>query len=125
MSIVAKVDRLLGWTVVLLGVLQCLSTPRFFREVEEPAAWFFAGGLLLITVGALSLLRLGYGADAPGVRRVSLAANVVLALFWAGLYGALFEKFARHPASFAGLFVVLANAAASLLNSWRARSPGG
>ncbi|HYP53912.1 MAG TPA: hypothetical protein VEQ42_10260 [Pyrinomonadaceae bacterium] len=120
----AIADKILGWTIVLLGVMQCAAAPRFFRRVEEPAAWFFAGGLLLMTVGALSLLRLRYGRAAPGVRRVSLAAYVVLGIFCAALYGALFDKFARQPASFAGLFAVLAHAAASLLHEWRARSRG-
>ena len=119
---IKSVDKFLGGAVVFLGVTQCLATPYFFREVAEPAAWWFAGGMLLVLVGALSLLRVRYGAVAPGVRRVSLAANLSLAAFWIALYWGLFYKFARRPASFAGLFVILASAAVSLLHTWRARS---
>ena len=113
-------DKFLGYAVVLLGAAQCLATFRFFREFEEPAAWWLAGGMLLALTGALSLLRLKYGAIAPGVRRVSVAANAALALFWLALYWAMFDKFARRPSSFAGLFVIVAAAAVSLLRGRRA-----
>ena len=112
-------DKLLGAAVVFLGAMQCLATFRFFRAFEEPAAWFFAGGMLLALVGALALLRLRYGEAAPGLRRVSLAASAALALFWVVLYWGLFDKFARRPASFAGPFVVVASAVVSFLNASR------
>ena len=114
-------DKLLASAVVLLGASQCLATFYFFRRAEEPAAWFFAGGMLLALVGALALLRLASGRGARGVRLVSLAASLSLALFYAALYWMLFDKFARRPSSFLGLFVVSASAAVSLLNESRAR----
>jgi hypothetical protein len=118
-------DRLLSAGVITLGVMQCLSTPYFFRRIEEPAAWFFAGGMLLMLVGALGLLRLKYGVTAPGVRHVALGANLLLAIFYIALYWALYHKFAQHPASFTGLFVILASNVVSLLNTPRARTREG
>lgn len=118
---VRLVDKWLGAAVVFLGVTQCLSAPYFFRRFEEPAAWFFAGGMLLAVTGALSLLRSKYGGAARGVRHVSIAASAALGVFWIVLYWGLADKFARHPASFAGLFVVVAHAVVSALDARRAR----
>jgi hypothetical protein len=120
-QVLSSADKFLGYAVLLLGAAQCLATFRFFQKLEEPAAWWFAGGMLLALAGALTLLRLRYGAVAPGVRRVSVAANAALALFWLALYWALFDKFARRPSSFAGLFVIVAAAAVSLINARRTR----
>ena len=44
------------------------------------AIWFASGGLLMITIGALNLLRVAYGSVAKGVCVVSVIANVVLLL---------------------------------------------
>jgi hypothetical protein len=116
-----SIDKFLAAAVIFLGVAQCLATPYFFERIGEPAAWWFAGGMLLVLAGSLSLLRLRYGQVAPGVRRVSVAANVALGLFWLALYWGLFDKFARNPSSFVGLFVIVAAAAVSLLHARRAR----
>ena len=121
-KLLTSADKLLGAMIIFLGVMQCLATPYFFRRIEEPAAWFFAGGMLLMLVGALTLLRLKYGERAAGVRYVSLAANFALSLLWLALYVALFDKFARRPASFIGLFVIIASALVSFLRAWRARA---
>lgn len=107
-------DRWLSVGVIFLGLMQCLSVFYFFRRIEEPAFWFFAGGMLLIWTGALSLLRIRYEETAPGLRRVSVVANLSLALFWAALYFVLFDKFARNPSSFIGPLVIFASAAVSL-----------
>lgn len=124
-KLLAIADKLLAGAVVVLGAGQCLATFVFFKKFEEPAAWWFAGGMLLVLTGALSLLRIGYGAVAPGVARTSLAANAALAVFWVALYWGLFEKFARRPASFVGLFVIVAAAVVSLLRaSLRRRAAG-
>jgi hypothetical protein len=117
----AAADRLLAAFVVVLGAAQCLATFAFFKRFEEPAAWWFAGGMLLALAGALSLLRVRYGAEAPGVRRVSVTANAALALFWLVLYWGLFEKFARRPSSFLGPAVIVASAIVSLLHKPRPR----
>jgi hypothetical protein len=117
----ALLDRILGTAVIALGLMQCASTFLFFARFEEPAIWFFAGGLLLTVVGALNLLRLRYGATAPGVRYVSLAANLVLSLLWVALYWGLLDKFAQRPASFLGPLIILAASAVSLRDAGRSR----
>ena len=112
-------DRALGVALIILGVMQWVGTPFLFRRVEEPAAWFFAGGMLLALVGALSLLRIKYGALAPGVKWVSLAANVMLSLFWLAMVWLLLPKFIRHPAALTAPVLVLASTACALLNPRR------
>ncbi len=52
------VDKTLGVVLIFMGLLQWLATPYFFLRIEEPAAWFFAGGMLLMLIGALNLLRI-------------------------------------------------------------------
>ncbi|HEY9403336.1 MAG TPA: hypothetical protein VIQ24_11775 [Pyrinomonadaceae bacterium] len=116
---IQAIDKALGVVVISLGLLQCLSTSYFFHRIEEPAAWFFAGGMLLMLVGALTLLRIRYGLIAPGVKHVSIAANLMVSLFWVGLYWGLFYKFVRHPASFLGLFVILSSTTVSVLHAYR------
>jgi len=111
--------KLWGQLLFLLAFCNAFPPPYFFRRIEEPAAWFFAGGMLLMLVGALTLLRIRYGLIAPGVKHVSVAANLMLGLFWVGLYWGLFYKFVRHPASFLGLFVVLSSAIVSVLHAYR------
>ena len=120
-KLLAAADKLLAAAVVALGAGQCLATFVFFKTFEEPAAWWFAGGMLLALTGALSLLRLRYGDAAPGVRRASVVANVALALFWLVIYWGLFEKFARRPSSFLGPSVIVASALVSLLHKPRSR----
>jgi hypothetical protein len=104
----ALLDRILAIGVIVLGVMQSASTFLFFARFEEPAIWFFAGGVLLALVGALNLLRLRYGAAAAGVRYVSQGANLALSLLWVAMYWGLFDKFARRPSSFLGPIVILA-----------------
>jgi hypothetical protein len=115
-------DRILAFGVILLGIMQALSTFYFFAGVEEPALWFFAGGMLLVLVGVLALLRQDYGALAPGLRLASVTASVVLALFWIALYTLLFEKFAPNPPSFLGPAIIVASALVSVLQLGRGRS---
>jgi hypothetical protein len=116
---IKAIDKALGAVVISLGLLQCLSAPFFFRRIEEPAAWFFAGGMLLMLVGALTLLRIRYSLIAPGVKHVSIAANLMVGLFWVGLYWGLFYKFVRYPASFLGLFVIVSSTITSILHTYR------
>jgi hypothetical protein len=109
----SMVDRLLAWAVIVLGALQCASTFHFYPRLEEPALWFFAGGLWLALVGALNLLRIRE-AGVPAVRTLSRVSNLVLSAFYLALYWSLFDKFAPRPASFLGPAVVLAATVISL-----------
>lgn len=48
--------------------------------IDINAVWFASGGLLIIAIGALNLLRVAYGSVAKGVYVVSVIANIVLLL---------------------------------------------
>jgi len=84
----------------VLGVVHIAATPRAFPQLTSAAVWFASGGLAMMLTGALNLLRRVYGDVAPGVRRVCLAANVVMTAF------ALLAGYAGH-ASVAEFVVVL------------------
>ncbi len=116
------VDKTLGVVLIFMGLLQWLATPYFFLRIEEPAAWFFAGGMLLMLIGALNLLRIKYGAVAPGVKRVSVAANLVLSAFWLAMLVGLFYKFVRYPFAFIGISAILTCTIVSLLSPVRRSS---
>lgn len=116
---IKTLDKVLAYVLIVLGAMQCAATFYFFRRVEEPAYWFFAGGMLSALVGALALLRVKYGAVAAGVRRVSLAASVLLGVFWLAMACGLPTKFSRYPAAYTGVVVAVASAAVARAASAR------
>lgn len=116
---IRRVQAVLAWVLVALGVMQWLATPLFFRTAEEPAFWFFGGGITLALTGALNHLRLAYGRDVRALVVVSVAANVVLALFWAAMAYVLTYKFNRYVAPYVALGIIIANAAVSVYDALR------
>jgi len=53
------------------GSIITLATPVFVRPPRgERAVWFASGGLFMVLVGALNLLRLSYASVAPGLLAV-------------------------------------------------------
>jgi len=66
-----------SWALFALGVLHMAATPSRFDAVSSGALWFFSGGVLIVLVATLNLLNRTYGAAAPGLRRVCVAANIV------------------------------------------------
>ena len=72
---------LLSAGIITLGLVHITATPRAFAELTSAAVWFASGGLAMILTGALNLLRRAYGEIAPGVRRVCVAANVLMTGF--------------------------------------------
>lgn len=73
-----KVDLGTGWVLVAFGTVHVLMTRKLDPNVGMNGIWFASGGLLMITIGALNLLRVAYASVAKGVRTVSVIANVVL-----------------------------------------------
>ncbi len=67
--------------IIALGAVHIAATPRYFAQLTSAAVWFASGGLAMALTGALNLLRRAYGEVAPGVRRVCVAANVVMTGF--------------------------------------------
>ena len=116
---IRTVQSILAWVLVALGAMQWLATPLLFRTAEEPAFWFFGGGITLAMTGALNHLRLAYGPDARALVAVSVGANVILALHWAAMALVLTYKFNRFVAPYAALGLIVTNAAVSLYDVLR------
>ncbi len=73
-------DMVTGWLLVAFGVLHLCLTRVYDPTLSLNALWFASGGLFMISVGALNLLRVAYAPVAKGVRIVSALANVTLVL---------------------------------------------
>jgi len=77
-------DLATGWLFVIIGsVHNFVAAPSLYPKLDASALWFVSAGMLLWLVGALNLLRLRYAAIAPGVRRVSMSANIVVTVYCA------------------------------------------
>ena len=73
-------DLVTGWLLIAFGALHTLLTRRVHATIDINAVWFASGGLLIIAIGALNLLRVAYGSVGKGVYVVSVIANIVLLL---------------------------------------------
>ncbi len=73
-------DLVAGWLLIAFGALHASLTRRMHPVIDINAVWFASGGLLIIAIGALNLLRVAYGSVAKGVYVVSVIANIVLLL---------------------------------------------
>ena len=71
----------IGWGIVLLGIIHMFAATRLFSGLTAAALWFFSGGIAMVLAGALNLLNHAYGATAPGLRRVGMGTNVVMTVF--------------------------------------------
>jgi hypothetical protein len=71
-------DIILGWLLILFGAVHLSLTRKVHPDIDINAIWFASGGLLIIAIGALNLLRVAYSSVAKGVYVVSVVANVVL-----------------------------------------------
>ena len=71
----------LGYGIVLLGIVHTIAATRIFSGLTANALWFISGGIAMALTGALNLLNNAYGRDARGVRRVCVATNLVMLVF--------------------------------------------
>lgn len=78
-----RIYLVVGWGIVILGVVHMLATRKYFAELNGAALWFFSGGLLIALIGALNLLNSAYGRIAPGLRIVCVGSNVIVTVFGA------------------------------------------
>ncbi|HBY59275.1 MAG TPA: hypothetical protein DEH78_05605 [Solibacterales bacterium] len=74
-----RFDSVIGWGIVVLGMVHCAVTFQAYKSATDAALWFFTGGLALIYGGLLNLLRAEY--RRPGIRYASLFANLSLLAF--------------------------------------------
>ena len=89
-----RVYAALSWAAIGLGLVHVSATPRYSSQTTQAALWFASGGLLMILTGALNLLNRAYGRGVPGLRRVSVATNVVVVAF------SVIMGIAGHPTLF-------------------------
>ena len=71
-------DIILGWLLIAFGAIHLALTRKVHPDIDVNAIWFASGGLLMIAIGALNLLRVAYASVAKGVYVVSVIANIVL-----------------------------------------------
>jgi hypothetical protein len=81
MKVLRASYAIVGYGLVALGFVHVLATARFFSERSQAALWFASGGIMMMAIGALILLRRAYGHAATGLRRVCHIANLVLVAF--------------------------------------------
>jgi hypothetical protein len=71
-------DIVVGWLLIVFGAVHISLTRRVHPDIDSNAIWFASGGLLIIAIGALNLLRVAYSSVAKGTYVVSVIANIVL-----------------------------------------------
>jgi hypothetical protein len=76
-----KLYSIVGWAIIVLGVVHMLATFRLFHGLNNAALWFFAGGIAIALTGVLNLLHRAYGRVAPGLRKVCIGTNVMMTIF--------------------------------------------
>lgn len=106
-------DIILGWLLIAFGATHTALTRKVNPDLGINAAWFASGGLLMITIGALNLLRVAYGSVAKGVYAVSVIANMVLLLLM--LFIATQLPMRGNPQILVGLVLAVLLIAFSLL----------
>jgi len=98
-----RIDVVVGWLLIVFGAAHLSFTRKFDPSLGMNAVWFASGGLLMIAIGALNLLRVAYATVAKGVYIVSVIANVVLMLLM--LFIAAQVPLRSNPQVIAGLIL--------------------
>lgn len=77
------VDRVVAVLILLLGTIHAGLAPVFRGRLDVAGMWFLSGGLMLIFLGLLNLVRVG----SPGAaaRRAALIADILGLAFVLGL----------------------------------------
>jgi hypothetical protein len=107
------IDIVVGWLLIAFGAIHLSLTHKFDPSLSMNALWFASGGLLIITIGALNLLRVAYSTVAKGLHIVSAIANLVLVLLIVLM--ALRVPIRSNPQVLAGLILAGILTAFSLL----------
>jgi Na+/melibiose symporter-like transporter len=110
-------DIILGWVLIAFGALHTSLTRKVHPDIDINAVWFASGGLLIIAIGVLNLLRVAYGSVAKGVCVVSVIANLVLLVLM--LFIAALLPMGSNPQILVGLIL------AALLTAFSGLRRGG
>jgi len=118
MSARSRIDAVLGWILMAVGFVHVLATFRLRPQLDPRALWFLSGGLAMLYQGALNVVRVRYGAVAPGLRWVSAAANLAGLAFALAMIrqGGGPRQLSWLSGAFVGVLV-----AAAALSLWPAR----
>lgn len=76
-------DRIIAVLIVLFGAAHSALAPVFRGHYDGAGMWFLSGGLMIIFLGLMNLVRAG--SPGPAARWGSLAANVMGLTFAVGL----------------------------------------
>ncbi|MGH9668863.1 MAG: hypothetical protein ACRD3A_01965 [Terriglobales bacterium] len=68
-------DRIVAILIMLLGSIHSAFSPVFHGHYDEAGMWFLSGGLMMIFIGLMNLVRTASAGAAA--RRAALAANVL------------------------------------------------
>ena len=115
-------DMILGWLLIAFGVVHLSATRAVYPDLDINAAWFASGGLLIVAIGALNMLRVAYSAVAKGVQVVSVIANIVLLLLI--LFIASLVPVKSNPQVLVGLILAVLLTALSVLRRDRRMQAG-
>lgn len=107
-------DALFAWLILGFGALHCAVAFGKYDRLSDDALWFFSGGLALLLLAALNLLRVRYAGVAPGVRRVCIAANLALLGFAVTYLAAHWERSAGSAGSWLLMAVLLGSTICSV-----------
>jgi hypothetical protein len=77
------VDRLVAVLILLLGTIHAGLAPVFRGHYDRAGMWFLSGGLMLIFLGLLNLVRTG--SQDAAARWAALGANILALAFVLGL----------------------------------------
>ena len=72
------IDTITSWLLIAFGALHLSLTRKVHPDLDINAVWFASGGLMIIAIGVINLLRIAYSSVAKGVYVVSVSANLVL-----------------------------------------------
>jgi hypothetical protein len=100
-----KLDIIVAWLLIAFGTAHISFTRSVDPNIGINAIWFASGGLLMITIGVLNLLRVAYTSVARGIYIASLTASVVLVLLM--LFIATRLPVRSNPQVLAGLILAV------------------
>jgi len=108
-------DAVFAWFILGFGVLHSVAAFDKYDSLSADALWFFSGGLALLLLAGLNLLRIRYAAVAPGVRTVCIAANLAFLGFALTYFAARLSTSLNSPGGWLLLAVLLGATA----DDWR------
>ena len=112
-------DRIVAWLLVAFGLIHLALTGKAYPHLDINAIWFASGGLLMMTIATLNLLRVAYGSIATGVHAVSVLANFMLLLLILAIATRLPVR--GNPQVVVGLVLVVLLTAFSIFGRTRPR----